>query len=83
MLNSDIIFEFIYELAVKTDKKNDFIKMSLLYDAFKESQLYENLTKIEKKNYTYKQFNLQISSNLFFKRYVHTDKSNVMILSRK
>ena len=79
MQNSDIIFEFIDELAVKTDNKKDFIKMCLLYDAFKESQLYENLTKIEKKIFTYKQFNLQISSNLFFKRYV--DRSNVMILS--
>jgi phage/plasmid-associated DNA primase len=81
MQNSDIIFEFIDELAVKTDNKKDSIKMCLLYDAFKESQFYENLTKIEKKNYTYKQFNLQISSNLFFKKYVNTDKSNVMILS--
>jgi len=81
MQNSDTIFEFIDEIAIRTTNKKDTIKVKHLYEAFKDSQFYENLTKNEKKNYTYKQFNLQFSNNLFLKRYISTDKDKVMILT--
>jgi len=58
MQNSDTIFEFIDEIAIKTTDRKDTIKVKYLYEAFKGSQFYENLTKkrriILTNNLTYK-----------------------------
>ena len=79
--NFDIIMKFIENSTKKTNNKREFIKMCQLYDTFKQSQIYSNLTNVEKKKYNYKHFNQLIKTHVFLKLYCTLDKSNVMIIS--
>jgi phage/plasmid-associated DNA primase len=53
----------------KTENKKDIIKMKDLFNDFKESEYYSNLTKNDKRKYNYSFFDNYFSTNIFFKKY--------------
>jgi len=52
-----------------TDNEDDFIKIIHLFDYFKESEFYKNLSHSDKRANNQKNFTLQISENCFIKKY--------------
>ena len=61
----------------RTEDKKDIIKMRDLFNDFKESEYYSNLTKNDKRKYNYSFFDNYFSTNIFFKKYyLVSDGSN-------
>lgn len=53
----------------KTEDKNDVIKLKELFNDFKKSDYYHNLSKNDKRKYNYSFFENYFSTNIFFKNY--------------
>jgi hypothetical protein len=53
----------------KTEDKDNIIKLKTLFNDFKESDYYHNLSKNEKRKYNYTFFENYFSTNIFFKNY--------------
>lgn len=71
----DIINEYINNKYIKTDNKKDCIKMKDIFNEFKFSNIYTNMTRKEQKNITYKKFN-----TTFLKDYVRMNKNKTLCL---
>lgn len=68
---------WINDNYVKTDNRKDVVKLQDVYNKFKCSSYFENLTKADKRSYNYKYFIKQISESIFFtKYYVERTKIN-------
>jgi hypothetical protein len=52
-----------------TENKDDIIKLKTLFNDFKESDYYHNLSKNDKRKYNYTFFENYFSTNIFFKSY--------------
>ena len=65
------IVEWFKDSYVITDDPKDILKLKDLFDSFKASTYYDNLTKLEKRKYNKKYFVDHISDNIFFKKYYH------------
>lgn len=63
------ILTWINDNYEKTDSKKDIIKLKDVYDRFKCSEYYHNLTKMQKRTYNKNYFVKEISENIFFKKY--------------
>jgi len=69
-----------------TNKKNDYVKLKDLYEDFKMSEYYDNITKLEKRKYNYKYFVEYFSTNIISKKYYKektTDLRNVLFCWKK
>lgn len=66
---SDDLYEIFQEEYIKTDNKNDFIKISEIHDTIKDLEYYKNLTKMEKRNFTIKSLIETIKCNINFRSY--------------
>ena len=80
MSDSDEIYNFINDILIKTDNNKDCIKVKDLFNDFKISQTYVNMTKEEKRNYTYSKFCSKLESNIFLGKYLTTNKDKIKIL---
>lgn len=75
------IVEWFKESYKITDDPKNILKLKDLFDGFKASDYYDNLTKIEKRKYNKKYFVDHVSENIFFKKYYHVrygDYRNVL-----
>jgi len=77
---SDKIYQFIDDKYIMTNNNKDCIKMKEVFNEFKNSEIYINMTKKEKGDLTYKNFDELLSKNLFLKKFIKKDKSNVLCL---
>ena len=80
LLNSDEIYNILDEILIKTNDKKDIIKLKELFEIFKASEFYSNLSKVEKKTFNYKGFQSKLESNIFFRKSLKEDNKNVKIL---
>lgn len=62
---SDNIYDWFSTIYEKVDYIVEPIKISDIYDNFKNSSLYDNMSKLDKKKYTLKYFDEKIKTNLF------------------
>jgi phage/plasmid-associated DNA primase len=67
LVQSDHIYEWVCEKYEKTDKVDDFIYVKDMYEMFKSSSYFENLSKADKRKFTQKSFIENIKTNLFMK----------------
>ena len=67
---SDELYNWFYDLYTKTDNNKDRIKFNMLYNRFKESDYYKDLSKAERRQNNYKHFIEKFQSNLFLKKNV-------------
>ena len=67
LAQSDNIYEWVCEKYEKTDKANDFVYVKEMYEMFKSSSYFENLSKSDKRIFTQKKFIENIKTNLFMK----------------
>lgn len=72
-MSSDII-GWIEDNYEKTDNIKDVIKLREMWNLFKESEYYNNLSKSDKRKYNEKYFIEQISSNIFLRKYYYERK---------
>ena len=72
------MFKDVYEY---TEIKTDILKIKDIYDKFKNSIYYYNISKVEKNKYTKMYFKEYISTNLFFRKYYkdHTESHRSII----
>ena len=80
MSNSDEIVNIIEEVLVKTNDKNDIIKLKELFEIVKTSDMYMNMNKEEKRKLNYKTFYSKLETNMFMKKYVCENKDKIKIL---
>ena len=79
---SDDIYEWLNSSYEKTDNKKDTIKVKEIYQRYKASEYFINLTKAEKRNNNYKQFITQkLEGNYFVKKYLKEDSSQTTVLT--
>ncbi len=67
LAQSDHIYEWVCEKYEKTDKVDDFVYVKEMYEMFKSSTYFENLSKADKRKFTQKSFIENIKTNLFMK----------------
>ncbi len=83
--SGDDIFTFVCENFEKTENKNDKIWIKDLYELYKNSDYFVNLSKSEKRQNNYKNFQTKMSNNLFLRKYVKedTDKRQLNLIKHK
>ncbi len=67
LLGNDIIYETVIDNTVES--KGDFVKVSDLYDIFKDSDCFVNMNKSDKRKYNLKYFKEKIQLHTKFKKY--------------
>jgi len=72
-LSSDI-YQWFIDNYTKTHDKKDVYKLKDIYDEYKQSEDYGNLTKFEKKKYTEKHFKEYFAQCPFLEEFVSGDK---------
>jgi phage/plasmid-associated DNA primase len=77
---SDKIYQFIDDKYILTDNNKDYIKMKDIFNEFKYSEVYINMTKKEKGELTYKNFDELLSKNLFLKKFIRKNNDKVLCL---
>lgn len=71
---SSNIMNWINDEYEKTDNEDDYIKICDMFDAFKDSEHYANLTKSQKLQYNRRYFVDELQNNIFISRYIHAMK---------
>ena len=72
MQNSDALFNIIEENHIKTNDKNNIVLLKEIYNIFKNSDIYINSTKDQKRKMSYKNFIEELRTNIFFRSYLTT-----------
>lgn len=78
---SDEFLNWFDDNYEKTNDKKDVIKIKVVYEKFKSSEYFNNLTKIKKRENNYKSFVTSIEGNMFLKKYVTTNKDKIYIIT--
>ena len=81
MQNSDVFYNIIEENYIKTDSKKDIVPLKEIYNIFKDSEIYINSTKEQKRKMNYKNFIQIIKTNIFFRSYLKQNNKDVYILT--
>jgi len=68
VMSSDNFYGWFEENYEKTDEKTDIIKCKELFENYKDSELYSNMTKNIKRNTTYKKFCEQMKLHIILKK---------------
>ena len=81
MQNSDVLFNVINENYIKTDNEKDIVPLKEIHNIFKDSDIYINSTKDQKRKMNYKIFIEKIKTNIFFRSYLNQNNKDVYILT--
>ena len=81
MQNSDAFYNVIEENYIKTDNKKDIIPLKEIYSIFKESEIYINSTKEQKRKLNYKNFIEKIKTNIFFRSYLKVKNDTYYLIN--
>ena len=81
LASSDELYNWLEDKYEHTDNKKDIIKIKSLFEDYKTSQYFENLTKEQKRKNNYKSFVEKLESNFFIKKYVKENKDKIKILT--
>lgn len=66
---SDDIYDWFSTLYVKIDEITEPIKISDIYEHFKSSTLYANMSKVDRRKYSLKYFIEKIKTNIFLQKF--------------
>ena len=80
LADSDELLNWLEENYEPTESKKDIIKIKSIFEEYKKSQFFENLTKGQKRTNNYKSFVDKLENNYFIKKFVTEDKDKVKIL---
>ena len=80
LADSDELLNWLEENYEPTENKKDTIKLKTIFEEYKKSQFFENLTKAQKRTNNYKNFIDKLEKNFFIKKFVTEDKDKVKIL---
>jgi hypothetical protein len=80
MSASDELFTFLEERVKFTKNPKNTVRLKLLHDEFKTSEMYMLFSKEEKRNLNYKNFCEKIEQNMIYRKYMATNKDKVKIL---
>lgn len=69
MSDGDLFVCWFHEVYERTDDSNDYVQLKHIYDAFKQSDLWENMTKAERRKMTKSKMVESISRNPTLKLY--------------
>ena len=78
--DSDDIFIIFNDILDKTNNSSDFVKIKDLFDSAKNSDIYFNMTKEQKRFFSYKHFCSKLDNNIFFKHFVSINSDKIKIL---
>ena len=81
LAHSDELLNWFNDKYEKTDNQKDVIKLKLIYEAFKSSEYFENLSKADKRQNNYKNFIEKLEKNMFLKKLVKQDRCQVYIIT--
>jgi hypothetical protein len=76
-LSSDI-YQWFSDNYTKTNDKNNVLHLKEIYNEFKQSEFYMNLTKQEKRKYTEKYFKEYFIQCPFLEKYVSYDNEKIL-----
>ncbi len=79
--NSDDIYNWFTENYEFTHNNKDIIKIKDIYNHFKISDYFLNLTKLQKKDLNYKNFIDKLDRNIFIKKYINHTYNDVKIIT--
>lgn len=78
--NSDEFYGWFYDNFQKTGNKTDFVKMKDVFNNYKNSEFFNNMTKKQKRENNYKNFIAKVEGNMFLKQFVKENKDKVCII---
>ena len=81
LAHSDELLNWFNDKYKKTDNKKDTIKLTVIYEDFKNSEYFDNLTKAEKRQNNYKHFIEKLENNMFLKKLLKQNNDKVYILT--
>ena len=79
--NSDELLNWFDDTFEKTNNNKDIIKLKIVYEAFKSSEYFNNLNKVQKRQNNYKNFIEKLQNNMFLKKCIKENSSNVYVLT--
>ncbi len=80
ILGSDELYSLVMEQYVESDDPNDFIKENDIYALVRESDVYLNMTKMEKRSFNKKKIGEMLKDNIIFgKQYRNTTGYNKIL----
>jgi phage/plasmid-associated DNA primase len=80
LCGSDELYMWFNDKFEKTDNVKDIIKLKDVYELYQNSEYYNNLTKLQKRQNNYKHFNEKLENNIFLKKYVKENKDKIKII---
>jgi phage/plasmid-associated DNA primase len=81
LANSDELLSWFDDNFIKTNNKKDIIKLKIVYDIFKNSEYFNNLNKLQKRQNNYKHFIEKIENNMFLKKLIIKDCHGTQIIT--
>ena len=81
LADSDELLNWLEENYEPTENKKDIIKIKSIFEEFKKSHFFENLTKAQKRTNNYKNFVDKLEKNFFIKKFVTQDNHGTAILT--
>lgn len=79
MAKSDEFLSWFNNEFEKTKSKSDNIKLKAVYDCFKNSDFFTNMTKVQKRQNNYQNFIEKIQNNMFLKKFLIQIKETYII----
>ncbi len=79
--SSDEIFNWFNDHYEFTDNKKNIIKLKDIFQLFKSSEFYDNLTKAKRREFNYSNFIDKLKSNLFLKKFIIFKSDNTYIIT--
>lgn len=79
---SSSIISWMNDNYERTNSKEDIISLKNVFDKFKDSEYYFNLSKTDKRKYNYQYFITQFSENVLYEEYYiskTSEKNNILI----
>ena len=80
--NCDNISSWFFEHYEKTDDDTEILQVKNLYDEFKDSELFLNMSKKEKRLYNKTYFNDKVRSNISLRKYFKVEEQRKKVLEK-
>tara|TARA_R110001599_G_scaffold10876_4_gene52658 strand:+ start:166 stop:2607 length:2442 start_codon:yes stop_codon:yes gene_type:complete len=69
LLGGDVVYTFVNELIEPVDDKDSVVRIIDLYDAFKTSECYINMERVEKRKYGKSFFTNEVQKHIHFRKF--------------
>jgi hypothetical protein len=73
----DEVLNFFNENYQKSEEKTKELKVKDIYDNFRQSDIYLNMNKAEKRAFNYSKFTNEVKTNIFLRKYYKERSGNI------